>query len=242
MGILFRKRVKILRGVNLNISKSGTSLSVGPRGAKVTIGKRGVYANVGIPGTGIYTRKKIANTNNSNRKKYNKKNRDAEIINDNPLRFIVIYVSVFLSFILPLTTSISWWLFPILSIGGIILGICIPNPKSNITAINDNLSDNDAKISKVEVDKDFSEIIKKLQLLNFDPYFLDAARLVISLKECSISKIRENFSIEYSRAFKIVEQLESVGIVGNSTNIAPRKVLLSNDRDLFILLKDINVI
>lgn len=37
MGILFRKRIKIAKGVHLNISKSGTSLSVGPRGAKVMI-------------------------------------------------------------------------------------------------------------------------------------------------------------------------------------------------------------
>lgn len=48
MGILFRKRIKIVKGVHLNVSKSGTSLSVGPRGAKVTIGRKGVYTNVGI--------------------------------------------------------------------------------------------------------------------------------------------------------------------------------------------------
>ena len=60
MSILFRRRIKIIPGVRLNISKSGLSASVGVRGASVTLGGRGgTYANLGIPGTGIYTRKKI---------------------------------------------------------------------------------------------------------------------------------------------------------------------------------------
>jgi hypothetical protein len=49
----FSRRIKILPGVSINLSKSGVSASVGPRGAKVTIGKRGVRANLGIPGTGM---------------------------------------------------------------------------------------------------------------------------------------------------------------------------------------------
>ena len=60
MSILFRRRIKIIPGVRLNISKSGLSASVGVRGASVTLGgKGGTYANLGIPGTGIYTRKKL---------------------------------------------------------------------------------------------------------------------------------------------------------------------------------------
>jgi len=53
MGFRFSKRIKILPGVSINLSKSGVSASVGPRGAKINIGKRGVRANVGIPGTGM---------------------------------------------------------------------------------------------------------------------------------------------------------------------------------------------
>lgn len=43
MGLYFRKRIKILPGVHMNVSKSGTSWSIGPRGAKVNFGKRGTY-------------------------------------------------------------------------------------------------------------------------------------------------------------------------------------------------------
>jgi len=53
MGFRFSKRIKILPGVSINLSKSGVSASVGPRGAKINIGKRGVRANVGLPGTGM---------------------------------------------------------------------------------------------------------------------------------------------------------------------------------------------
>lgn len=58
----FRKSIKLLPGLRLNISKSGISYSAGIRGASITTGKRGTYINTGIPGTGIYDRKKISGT------------------------------------------------------------------------------------------------------------------------------------------------------------------------------------
>lgn len=55
MGSLrFFRRVKILPGMTMNLSKSGPSFSAGVRGAHVTIGKRGVRTTAGIPGTGIF--------------------------------------------------------------------------------------------------------------------------------------------------------------------------------------------
>jgi hypothetical protein len=59
MSLRFRRRIKILPGVHLNISKSGISTSVGVRGASLTLGKRGNYVNTGIPGTGISWRSKL---------------------------------------------------------------------------------------------------------------------------------------------------------------------------------------
>ena len=59
MGFRFSKRIKLMPGVRVNISKSGASLSVGPRGASVTMGKRGVYGNVGIPGSGLSYRERL---------------------------------------------------------------------------------------------------------------------------------------------------------------------------------------
>ena len=55
----FRRRIKIIPGVHLNLSRSGISTSIGVRGANVTLGIKGAYLNTGIPGTGIYHRQKL---------------------------------------------------------------------------------------------------------------------------------------------------------------------------------------
>ena len=55
----FRRRIKVASGVHINVSKSGMSTTVGKRGASITMGPNGTYVNTSIPGTGIYSRKKI---------------------------------------------------------------------------------------------------------------------------------------------------------------------------------------
>lgn len=53
MKFRFRRRVKLLPGVSINLGAKGASLSVGPPGAKVTLGKKGVTTTLGLPGTGV---------------------------------------------------------------------------------------------------------------------------------------------------------------------------------------------
>lgn len=53
MKIRFRKSIKIVPGVKVNLSKSGVSTSVGGRGATVNFSKRGTRVTAGIPGTGL---------------------------------------------------------------------------------------------------------------------------------------------------------------------------------------------
>jgi hypothetical protein len=67
MALRFRKSIKILPGVRVNIGLKGASLNVGPRGASVSIGKQGVYTNASIPGTGISFREKVSNNSRSER-------------------------------------------------------------------------------------------------------------------------------------------------------------------------------
>lgn len=54
MGFRFRRTIKILPGIKINISKSGFSTSIGGPGATVNV-KRGrkTKTTLGIPGTGI---------------------------------------------------------------------------------------------------------------------------------------------------------------------------------------------
>src|ERR1035437_1959938 len=59
MGFRFSRRIGILPGLSLNLSRSGVSLSAGVRGAHVTLGPRGTYTSVGLPGTGISYRQRI---------------------------------------------------------------------------------------------------------------------------------------------------------------------------------------
>ena len=52
MNFRFRRSIKIIPGVRLNVGKRGVSASIGVRGAHVTVGKDGTRSTVGIPGTG----------------------------------------------------------------------------------------------------------------------------------------------------------------------------------------------
>jgi tetratricopeptide (TPR) repeat protein len=54
MGFRFFKRLNILPGVQLNLSKSGGSVSIGPQGAKLTLGSSGGRVTFGMPGTGLF--------------------------------------------------------------------------------------------------------------------------------------------------------------------------------------------
>lgn len=54
MGFRFRKGVRILPGLRLNVTKNGiSSLTVGGRGLSYNIGKKGTRGTVGKPGTGL---------------------------------------------------------------------------------------------------------------------------------------------------------------------------------------------
>jgi hypothetical protein len=53
-GVRFRKSMKVLPGVRVNVSKTGVSTSLGGRGASVNLGTQGTRSfTLGIPGTGL---------------------------------------------------------------------------------------------------------------------------------------------------------------------------------------------
>jgi hypothetical protein len=53
LGWRFRRRLRVMPGVYLNLGKRGASVSLGVRGAHVTFGQRGKRATIGLPGSGI---------------------------------------------------------------------------------------------------------------------------------------------------------------------------------------------
>jgi tetratricopeptide (TPR) repeat protein len=77
MGFRFFKRIKLLPGVHLNLTKRGASVSAGPRGAKVTVGTSGVRGTVGIPGTGLYYTTKLNKKKRTSKERKGKQRVDA---------------------------------------------------------------------------------------------------------------------------------------------------------------------
>jgi hypothetical protein len=60
MGFRFRKRIRLGKGVYLNLGKRGSSLSIGRRGATMNVSKKGVRDTFSVPGTGIsYQTKRV---------------------------------------------------------------------------------------------------------------------------------------------------------------------------------------
>lgn len=53
MGWRFRKSIRLVPGVRLNVGKKGVSVSAGARGFKTTVGTSGRTTTVGMPGTGL---------------------------------------------------------------------------------------------------------------------------------------------------------------------------------------------
>jgi hypothetical protein len=53
MAFRFQKRIKLMPGITLNLSRKGVSTSLGPRGAKVTLGHGQTRVTTGLPGSGI---------------------------------------------------------------------------------------------------------------------------------------------------------------------------------------------
>ena len=53
MGFRFRRSVKLLPGLRLNLSKGGVSLSAGVPGAHLNFSPRGARTTFGVPGSGF---------------------------------------------------------------------------------------------------------------------------------------------------------------------------------------------
>jgi len=90
----YRKRIKIAKGLYINLSASGASLSVGPKGAAMTFGKRGTYLNTGLPGTGLYNRQRIGGAPNKTRSRNTNANSNSDSIPDDPETKIIIEINV----------------------------------------------------------------------------------------------------------------------------------------------------
>lgn len=59
MGFRFQKRIRIFKGLTVNLSKSGTSWTLGGKGASMNVRGDKVTGSAGIPGTGLSYRERL---------------------------------------------------------------------------------------------------------------------------------------------------------------------------------------
>jgi hypothetical protein len=53
MGFRFRRTVRVLPGMHLNLSQRGLSTTLGSAGLSMNLGRHGLRPDVGLPGTGL---------------------------------------------------------------------------------------------------------------------------------------------------------------------------------------------
>ena len=72
---------------------------------------------------------------------------------------------------------------------------------------------------------------------DFDPMFEDAAQVIVRHQQGSVSLLQRKLKLGYSRAARIVDQLEEAGIVGPNDGSKARQVLIENEMQLETLLR-----
>lgn len=76
---------------------------------------------------------------------------------------------------------------------------------------------------------------------NYDPLFVEAARIVVHAQQGSTSLLQRRLRIGYSRAARIIDQLEMAGIVGPFDGSKARQVLVESDAELDVRLAELGL-
>lgn len=74
---------------------------------------------------------------------------------------------------------------------------------------------------------------------DLDPMFEDAARIIVKYQQGSVSLLQRKLKLGYSRAARIVDQLEDAGIVGPNDGSKARMVLVDNEESLETILRSL---
>lgn len=76
-------------------------------------------------------------------------------------------------------------------------------------------------------------------LSDLDPMFDEAARVIVRHQQGSVSLLQRRLKLGYSRAARIVDQLEEAGIVGPSDGSKARTVLVENEEQLETIIRSL---
>ncbi len=76
-------------------------------------------------------------------------------------------------------------------------------------------------------------------LNDLDPMFEEAARVIVRHQQGSVSLLQRRLKLGYSRAARIVDQLEQAGIVGPSEGSKAREVIVESEEQLETILRSL---
>ena len=76
-------------------------------------------------------------------------------------------------------------------------------------------------------------------LSDLDPMFEDAAKVIVRHQQGSVSLLQRRLKLGYSRAARIVDQLEEAGIVGPNDGSKARTVIVENEEQLETILRNL---
>ncbi|MHB8905157.1 MAG: DNA translocase FtsK [Melioribacteraceae bacterium] len=74
---------------------------------------------------------------------------------------------------------------------------------------------------------------------DLDPMFEEAARVIVRHQQGSVSLLQRRLKLGYSRAARIVDQLEQAGIVGPSEGSKAREVIVDSEEQLETILRSL---
>lgn len=106
--------------------------------------------------------------------------------------------------------------------------------KANKEKVESSCSDSAAAVSVETIQGFLNQIYSNNES---DPLLAEAIIEIVCYQIGTENLIQRSFSIDYNRAERIMDQLEQVGIVGQSKGSKPREVLVKEEKDILERLK-----
>lgn len=227
MALNFRKRKKIAPGIFINFGKSGISTTIGGHGASVSFGSHGTYLNTGIPGSGLYSRQKLSGI--YDRGEYSNNSSQGG-------RFILlIIICAFLLFLLFCVNAIIALCALVVFI---VIMICYLTIKHHKEIREEKQIQEEKLQQKEELENYYKDIhwdyekYLDVNTSNFDEQWKDVAIYIVKNLNTSVANIQRNFNMGYNTAGRIMQQLESIGLVGKLQENKNRELLCGNIDEL----------
>lgn len=242
MGWGYRKRKQILPGVWLNFSKRGISTTIGKRVASVNFGSSGTFLNLGIPGTGLYSRQRISSGKRSSRKESISSDNVQQSTSEHHYRYgsscfgclaIICWMALF-GFIFsansgdtkdsagPLVFIILYLLFfhakDILRLFG-----RKQNNEDDYEQADDSVESHVSRISSL------STPVSTVSCANEnEDLLLRIAEFVVTKRRVNVPLIQSEFKIDSNTAHDIINKLEKMSIIGVEIGLTPRHILVKD--------------